>query len=206
MEEQVEQISRRVRDWRAQQGLSLHELATRSGVSASTIQKVEKGQMVPSVAVLLKIAHGLGRRPAELVGDSAEESEVVFVKSKHHPVISTSSRIRVERLSADLFDPAIEVWRLRVHPGYGSGKGTYGYEGEVVIICEDGEFIFEIAQEEYRLGVGDSLHFKAGIPHRWWNPGRTISTFTIAGNFPKGLRTLLHGQLERGGRSGRSQD
>lgn len=196
-EEALEQISRRVREWREELDLSLHELAARSDVAASTIQKVETGQMVPSVAVLLKIANGLGRRPAELVSDQDEESEVVLLRSKNHPVIGATSRMRVERLSADLFDPAIEVWRVKVQPGQGSGKGMYAYEGEEVVICEAGEITFRVEEDEYRLGPGDSLHFKAGIPHRWWNSGRTVARFLIAGNFPRGLRTKLHGQVQR---------
>ena len=201
MEEALSNISQRVREWREQLGLSLHELAARSDVAASTIQKVETGQMTPSVAVLLKIARGLDRRPAELVSDQSEESDVVLLRAKRHPVINASSKMRVERLSGDLFDPAIEVWRAQLHPGYGSGKGMYAYEGEEVVVCEAGEVCFEIGDDEYLLNAGDSLHFKAGIPHRWSNPGKTIARFLIAGNFPKGLRTKLHGQINRAGRA-----
>ena len=50
MEEALNEISNRVRAWREGLGLSLHELAARSDVAASTIQKVETGQMVPSIA------------------------------------------------------------------------------------------------------------------------------------------------------------
>lgn len=201
MENALSEISKRVRAWREQLGLSLHELAARSDVAASTIQKVETGQMVPSVAVLLKIARGLERRPAELVSDQAEESDVVLLRSKEHAVISSSSRMRVERLSGDLFDPAIEVWRVRLQPGLGSGKGMYSYEGEEVILCEEGELTFQVGDEEYQLGPGDTLHFKAGIPHQWWNSGRATARFLVAGNFPKGLRAKLHKHVQRGRRA-----
>jgi len=200
VEDALNGISTRVRTWREELGLSLHELASRSDVAASTIQKVETGQMVPSVAVLLKIARGLERRPAELVSDQSEESVVVLLRAKEHPVISASSRMRVKRLSGDLFDPAIEVWRAQIHPGYGSGKGMYTYEGEEVVLCEEGEVTFQIGEDEYRLGPGDSLHFKAGIPHRWWNSGRSVARFLVVGNFPKGLRTKLHAQVQQSGR------
>jgi len=196
-EEALNGISKRVRAWREELGLSLHELAARSDVAASTIQKVETGQMVPSVAVLLKIARGLERRPAELVSDQSEESDVVLLRAKEHPVISASSRMRVERLSGDLFDPAIEVWRVQLHPGYGSGKGMYTYEGEEVVLCEEGEVTFRIGDDEYRLGAGDTLHFKAGIPHQWWNSGRSVARLVVAGNFPKGLRAKLHAQVQQ---------
>ena len=67
-----------IRSSRSEDGLTLQQLASRSGVAASTIHKVESQQMVPTVSVLLKIAKGLGRRPDELIRDevwSAEASE-----------------------------------------------------------------------------------------------------------------------------------
>lgn len=200
MEQALSEISRRVRAWREELGLSLHELASRSDVAASTIQKVETGQMVPSVAVMMKIARGLDRRPTELIADQAEESDVVVLRAKEHPTIGAVSRVRVERLSGDLFDPAIEVWRIRLQPGAGSGKRAYTYDGEEVVVCEEGTLSFEVGDEEHVLGPGDSLHFKAGIPHRWWNSGGTATRFLVAGNFPKGLRTKLHKQLQASGR------
>ena len=202
MQAALELLSRRVRRWREELGLSLHELAARSDVAASTIQKDETGQMVPSVTVLMKIANGLDRRPAELVGEEGQEDEVVLLRSKEHAVIGAGTKIRVERLSGDLFEPAIEVWRLTVAAGYGSGKGQYAYDGEEVVICEEGEVTFNIGEEDYILGAGDSLHFKANIPRHWRNSGRRIARFLIAGNFPRGLRSKLHQQIRHGGRKG----
>jgi transcriptional regulator with XRE-family HTH domain len=195
LDQDLARISQRVRQWREELGLSLHELAVRSDVAASTIQKVETGQMVPSIAVLLKIARGLDRRPAEVVSEQFEEAEVVLQRAKQHPTISPIPKLKVERLSGDLFDPALEVWRVHAHPGQGSGRGEYSYPGEEVVICEDGEVTFIVGGEEHRLRTGDALHFKGGIPHRWQNEGDVPTRFLVAGNFPKGLRAKLHRQM-----------
>ena len=68
------------------------------------------------------------------------------------------------------------------------------------MICEEGEVTFTIREEEYILGVGDTLHFKASIPRQWWNSGDQPARFLIAGNFPRGLRSNLHRQIRHGGR------
>jgi len=195
LDQDLARISRRIRQWRDELDLSLHELAARSDVAASTIQKVETGQMVPSIAVLLKIARGLDRRPAEMVSEQSEEAEVVLQRAKQHPTISPIPKLKVERLSGDLFDPALEVWRVHAHPGHGSGRGEYSYPGEEVVICEEGEVTFVVGGEEHRLYAGDTLHFKGGIPHRWQNEGDIPARFLVAGNFPKGLRAKLHRQM-----------
>ena len=58
---ELARISQRIRRWREEAGLTLQDLARRSELATSTIQKVETAQMVPSIAVMLKIARGLGR-------------------------------------------------------------------------------------------------------------------------------------------------
>lgn len=197
MDEDLDFIGKRVRGWRGELHLSLYDLAKRADVAPSTIQKVETGQMVPSIAILMKIARGLDRRPTELISDESEELEVVYLRAKEHSVTGSIKKMKAVRLSGDLFDPAIEMWRVTVRPGFSSGAQPHAYEGEEIIVCEDGRLIFAVADQEFTLLAGDTLHFKADLPHRWWNAGDTSACFTIAGNFPQGLRKKLHRQMHQ---------
>src|SRR5438309_5572800 len=53
-------IAERVRELRAQRGLSLDALARKSGVSRSMISLIERGESSPTAVVLEKLAAGLG--------------------------------------------------------------------------------------------------------------------------------------------------
>ena len=53
-------LATRVRNLRKQQGLSLENLAERSGVSRSMISLIERGETSPTAVVLEKLAVGLG--------------------------------------------------------------------------------------------------------------------------------------------------
>lgn len=46
---------------RNEQHLTQSELAERTGICQSNISRIEKGQSLPSIATLNKIAHGLGK-------------------------------------------------------------------------------------------------------------------------------------------------
>lgn len=46
---------------RNEQNLTQSELAERTGIRQSNISRIEKGQAVPSILTLSKIAHGLGK-------------------------------------------------------------------------------------------------------------------------------------------------
>ena len=47
---------------RNEQNLTQSELAERTGIRQSNISRIEKGQALPSISTLCKIAHGLGKR------------------------------------------------------------------------------------------------------------------------------------------------
>lgn len=47
---------------RNEQNLTQSELAERTGICQSNISRIEKGQALPSISTLCKIARGLGKR------------------------------------------------------------------------------------------------------------------------------------------------
>ena len=191
---EIARISARIRRWREEAALTLHDLATRSGLATSTVQKVETGQMIPSVAVLLKLAHGLGRRPTELIREGDSDLEVAVVRAADRDRIGDEKNTQVERLSGDLSQPALEMWRVNLQPG-ASGGAPIHYDGEEVVVCERGCVTFTIAGEDHPLEAGDSLHFKARLPHSWRNDGRREAQFTVTGTLPAKFRAMIRNRL-----------
>ena len=202
IDSELTQISERIRKWREEGGHTLQELARKSGVATSTIQKVETAQMIPSLAVLLKIARGLGRRPAELVGESSETMEVIHTTSHSRHPAGVEDAMLCERLSGDLFDPTVEMWRVTLAAGVSSGDAIH-WEGEEIVACERGVLTCDVGDEAYVLRAGDTLHFKASLPHAWRNDGESPARFTVTGTFPKKLRALISGRVADHGRRGR---
>lgn len=199
VEAELARISQRIRAAREAAGLTLQELAGKSGVATSTIQKVEKEQMTPSVAVILKIARGLGVRLSELVVDAEGELEILHLRAADRHPIGAPGKLVVERLSGDLSEPALETWRVTLHPGYSSGRGTIQYEGEEVVVCERGSVIFRVGERDYALRTGDTLHFKASIPHSWRNDSDAPARFIVTGTLPQKFRAMMHGRVPNAG-------
>jgi transcriptional regulator with XRE-family HTH domain len=191
-DDEIGKISDRIRQWREEQGITQQELATRSGLAISTVHKVETSQMIPSISVLLKLAHGLGRRPTELVADAGYEESVAVMRGAERESIGRKGRIVVERLSGEIFDPILEMWRVTLHPGTSSGRGPIRNDGEALIVCEKGSLAVRVGEDEHLLNTGDSIHFKAKIPHSWRNRSRSIVRFTITGTLPKEMLSFLH--------------
>jgi transcriptional regulator with XRE-family HTH domain len=93
----LDDLASQLRACRARDGLTLQQLATRCGVAASTIHKIETQQMVPTVLILLKIARGLGRHPQELVRDFWGEELAPPMAVEDHGATTAFDAIPYER-------------------------------------------------------------------------------------------------------------
>jgi transcriptional regulator with XRE-family HTH domain len=195
VEEQFARISRRIRRWREDEDLTLQELADRGGLATSTVQKVETGNMMPSLAVLLKLAHGLRRPVTDLLVDDDDAREVFHSKACERESVGAGSNLVVERLTGDLANSELETWKLVLAPGSSSGSDPIQYDGEELVVCEEGQVTFRVGEDEYPLLAGDSLHFRASIPHSWYNDGSTKAKFTLTGTLPLQLRILMQSRI-----------
>jgi transcriptional regulator with XRE-family HTH domain len=180
---EVEKIAERIHRFRTAEGLTLQELGDRAGVSPSTIHKIENGQTIPTISVLLKVANGLRRPATELFEGPTEE--VVF---RHlRPGEATSFRmrrggVRVDRIAGAVPKARVDLWRLVLDPGAGVGLDQrLSYEGEVIICVESGTLDVTVEGECSKLATGDTLHFLTHHDHCWQNTGDTTATALFFG-------------------------
>jgi transcriptional regulator with XRE-family HTH domain len=170
VEDDLKRIAARIRSWRDETGLTLQQLGDRSGVSASTIHKIENLQTVPTIAVLLKVANGLNRRPSELLAEVDVAKQVAVMRADDRPHLGLNDRGSVEHLVGTIPRSRLDVWRVRLEAGAGAGmdgSDVWEFNGEMVILVEEGCIEADIGGETYVIRKGDSIHFDPSLPHRW---------------------------------------
>jgi DNA-binding XRE family transcriptional regulator len=59
----------RMRELRAREGVSQDSLARESDIHPTSIGRLERGGREPKLTTILRVAHGLGIEPGELVND-----------------------------------------------------------------------------------------------------------------------------------------
>jgi len=166
-------------------GLTLQQLATRSGVAPSTIQKVETGTMMPSVAVMMKIARGLRKKIGFFLDEEEANTDVSFVRKRDR--LATGLRengFSVHSLTAELVSPEMDGFILMLPPDAKSGDEPLHHRGEELVYCVRGRVTFTIDGQEYALRTGDSLHFKSDLPHFWKNSGRSRAELILVCSLP----------------------
>lgn len=169
-------IGPRVRALRDAMGLSLRDLAQRSGVSAPMLSQVERSETSPTLQVAAKIATGLDLRLSQLLRLD-EGGAVTVVRAGQRRTGGGSGGHTFEVLTPGLPGQRLELSRHELAPGAvtgGPGDPPMHEPGSREIALVDrGDVILEIDGEHHALGPGDTVTFDADLAHRFSNPGRT---------------------------------
>ena len=176
-----QRIARRVVGLRAGHGLSLEALATRSGVSRSTISLIERGETSATAVVLEKLAAGLGVALAALF-----EAE----RAAPGPLMRRAEQ-------PEWRDPASSYLRRNVsppdHPSpmriveveFPAGKRVV-LEGasrdnliEQQVWLLEGAMVLTQGGETHRLEAGDCLAMRLDGPMEYHNPTRKPARYAV---------------------------
>jgi XRE family transcriptional regulator, regulator of sulfur utilization len=169
----------RVRSLREGMGLSLRELADRSGVSAPMLSQVERGETSPTVALAARIAAGLDLTLSGLL--RLDESRHVVVVRNGDGRERERRGHRVVELTPPLPGQRADVSRHVLAAGAATGG-----EGDPPIhepgsretaIVLDGAVVLTVDSVRHELRAGDSVTFDADLAHHFENPGRGAATF-----------------------------
>jgi XRE family transcriptional regulator, regulator of sulfur utilization len=166
-------IGARVRALRESAGLSLRDLAARSGVSAPMLSQVERGDTSPTLTVAARIAAGLDLRLSQLLRLD-EDGAVTVVRVPQRRRGGNARRgHRFEVMTSGQPGQRAELSRHTLAPGGttgarddppmhepGSRETALVERGSVVLVCDG---------RRYELREGDCVTFDADLPHHFEN-------------------------------------
>jgi len=188
IELRLAEISDYIRQAREKIGLTLNELSERSGVAPSTIQKIESRQMTPSIAVILKLAAGLGVEAGEMIAPrSPPKHDIVVQSTGQYASMSASKKMRYEKLSADIRGAEIESWRIVIAAAYGTKLFRPQLFLEIVVFCERGTIELDFDEQTCALAAGDTLHSRSKSLVAVHNIGDVEAAYILTGRFPHSL-------------------
>jgi transcriptional regulator with XRE-family HTH domain len=172
-------VGGRVKALRDSMGLSLRDLAERSGVSAPMLSQVERGETSPTLAVAGRIAAGLDLTLSQLLRLD-EGRHVVVVRAGEGRARERSGH-RLEELTPPLPGQRADVSRHRLDPGAATGGPSDpplhepGARETALVLA--GDLVLVIDGEDRELGAGDAVTFDADLPHHFENRGRRAAEF-----------------------------
>lgn len=165
----TQHVGLRIRQLRTAKGVSARELASRTGITASYISRIENAKVSPTVATLGRIVQALDETFATLFEDVEAEGPVVRAHERH----PLSSRGVQDYRVTPGWASRLEVMESSIQPGQASGLRPHNHPGdEECVLVLDGSLTVWLEGREYQLNPEDSATFPCHTPHRWRNPGR----------------------------------
>jgi XRE family transcriptional regulator, regulator of sulfur utilization len=164
-------VGPRVKALREAMGLSLRDLAERTGVSAPMLSQVERRETSPTLSVARRIANGLELSLSQLL--RLDEGEGVSIVRKSERRSGGSRKHAYEIITPPLPGQRAEVSTHTLKAGAvtgGPGDPPMHEAGsrETAVVTH-GTVTLEVAGHDYRLDEGDSVTFDADLPHRFEN-------------------------------------
>jgi len=171
-------LGKKIRHLRRERGMSLKDVAARTGLTSSFLSQVERDLADPSITSLRKIAEALEIPIFYFLLNHEEQSPVVR-KDRRKVLRFPESHLTYELLSPDL-NRKMEVMMARLEPGAASCEEPLAHPGEEFIIVMQGVMEINIGGEVYRLEDGDSIYYYASIPHKLWSASAEDLVFISA--------------------------
>lgn len=164
---QVKLIGERLRRAREDRGLTILETANHTGLTKGFISQVELGKTSASVASLAAICDALNLPLSALF----ESPAVHLVRRDARELAHFLGHQVADTVLTPPGQGGVQVIETVIQPGGGSDPKPYRLpvEREFVTVLE-GRFQLSIEDRSFELGVGDSLTFRASLPHVWRNP------------------------------------
>ena len=153
------EVGPRLKRLRSRRGVTLTALAAKTGISKSTLSRLESGQRKPSLELLLPLADAYQLPLDELVG-APEVGD---------PRVRFKPRTRNGRLVFPLTQQTtgLAVWKVVIPPERERKLRTHeGYEWLYVL---SGEMRLILGEHDITMRAGEVAEFDTRMPH-WFGP------------------------------------
>jgi len=172
----------RLRALRTARRLTLEQLSRMAGVSKAMLSQIEQDKVNPTVAVMLKIAAALELSISELI-DSPHRSNIVRIipSSDDSYTFRADPACTIRTLSPLNMEKNIEFYRMTLEHGAELASEPHFPGTEEFLYVSKGRVRVVTGEQQAEIGRGDSIHYRADVPHCITNIGRgRVEAYMIA--------------------------
>jgi len=160
-------LGKRILKFRIEKGLTLQELAERTGYTKGYLSKIENAEKAPPVSTLINIAKALDIRISEIFEEVEENSLICLVKKRERRIIARDGSVfgyAYEALAHKFHNKHMEPYLLTlpVHP---KENVLFQHKGEEMLFVIEGTMKFFYGEKELNVEEGDCVYFDGSIPH-----------------------------------------
>jgi transcriptional regulator with XRE-family HTH domain len=165
-------VGEKIRELRELKGLSLQDMASRTGYTSALLSQVENHMISPPLGALIKIAKALEVKVGTFFGDEPRESYAIVRKDERKHISRYASKEGVsygysyESLGFDKKDRQMEPFLVSLEPATVKSEKLSAHDGEEFIFILEGEMEAILGDHKDVLYPGDSIYYDSAIPHK----------------------------------------
>lgn len=157
----LEQVGPRLQRLRGQRGMSLSEVAAATGISKSTVSRLETGQRRPSLELLLPLAQTYRVPLDDLVGAPGVGDPRIRLKPRR---VNGRTVVPLTRPGA------VQAWKIVV-PASQSTPKPRTHDGFEWLYVLTGRMRLILGDRDLVLGPGEAVEFDTRVPHWFGSTG-----------------------------------
>ena len=167
----TEKVAQRITFFMEKKGVSLADLAERTGLQPGLIESIQSKNTYPSLGPLLKIARALGVRLGTFLDDMVSQDPLIVRKSDRKEDLGMlrskepSVSMSFHSLGRGKSDRHMEPFYIELLPESDSDHPLSSHEGEEFIVVTSGQVEVIYGQDRYVLSEGDSIYYNSIVPH-----------------------------------------
>jgi transcriptional regulator with XRE-family HTH domain len=179
LSERLSAVGPRLRDLRRQRDVTLAELAELTGISISTLSRLESGRRKPTLELLLPLVQAHQVTLDELLDEAVTEDPRV------RSMPFTQHGVRFVPLTRNL--GGLQAYKQVIPPGGGASPGAdpRTHEGYEWLYVLSGRLRLLLGEHDLVLAAGEAAEFDTRVPHALGNAGKEpvelISLFSREG-------------------------
>lgn len=164
-EDKKKSFGRSIRSYRESRKLNIKELAHETGYPADLLEKVEKDEITPPVALVLQLSRTL-KVDVETLDDDKNKKASSRVKSQK----KRAGSYAYTQLTRSGSDKHLGAYRVTIEPNTAHEGVEYHHEGEEFIYILKGELSISVGKNTSLLEKGECIHFNSALHHALSNP------------------------------------
>jgi transcriptional regulator with XRE-family HTH domain len=163
----IEHVGPRLKSWRQKRNLTIAELSATTGISASTISRLEAGKRAPNLELVVPIARALRLELDDIIPLPAPDPRVAPVTKRIDgrtfiTLSPESAPMQTVKATIPATPPgSVAPPELRVHDGY---EWLYVLSGQLRLVLGEHDIV---------MGVGEAAEFDTRTPHWLAAAGRS---------------------------------
>lgn len=167
----TEKVAQRITFFMEKKGVSIADLAKRTGLEPGFIESIRLKNAYPSLGPLLKIARALGVRLGTFLDDQVSQDPLIVRKADRKEDLGMlrskepSVSVKFHSLGRGKSDRRMEPFYIELLPESVPGHPLSSHEGEEFIVVTSGQVEVIYGQKRYVLSEGDSIYYNSIVPH-----------------------------------------